>query len=258
MHFFKFADTSIAYETVGTHDADKPVIIWTHGWGQSHAAFLPLINPLERLGHHVAIDFPGFGQSPAPDENWGTRDYADAIAALIKEQGFSSVIWVGHSFGCRVGIQMAAHYPELMDGLCLIAGAGLKRKRPFHKKIYFYLRIKLFKALRRFVPDGKFKDTLMTKFGSADYKSAGAMRKIFVRVVNEDLTAQAQETTCPTTLIYGSQDTETPPEFGQRFSRLIKDSKLHLLDGQDHYSVLQNGRHPVVKILKDFIGNICT
>ncbi len=258
MHFFQSADTSIAYKTIGTHDADKPVIIWAHGWGQSHASFLPLITPLERSGHHITLDLPGFGQSPAPSEEWGTRDYADAIAAWIKEQGYTNIIWVGHSFGCRVGVQLAAHHPNLLTGLCLVAGAGLKRKRPLHKKIYFYCRIKLFKALRRFVPDGQFKDTLMTKFGSSDYKNAGPMRKIFVRVVNEDLTPEAQNITCPTTLIYGSNDTETPPEFGQRYSRLIKGSKLHLLDGQDHYSVLGNGRHPVVKILKDFIGNICT
>jgi pimeloyl-ACP methyl ester carboxylesterase len=258
VQFFKSADTSIAYHSVGEYSADKPVIIWAHGWGQSHAAFLPLITPLARAGYHITLDLPGFGQSPAPDEGWDTRAYADAIAAWITEQGYTNVIWVGHSFGCRVGIQMAAHYPDLINGLCLIAGAGLKRKRPVHKKIYFYCRIKVFKALRRFVPDGSFKDMLMTKFGSADYKSAGPMRKIFVRVVNEDLSPEAEKITCPTALVYGSNDTETPPEFGMRFSRLIKDSKLHLLDGQDHYTVLQNGRHPVVKILKDFIGQICT
>ncbi|MGH1455871.1 MAG: alpha/beta fold hydrolase [Alphaproteobacteria bacterium] len=258
MQFFKSADTSIAYQSAGEQTADKPVIIWAHGWGQNHAAFMPLVTSLEHRGFHITLDFPGFGQSPSPDEDWSTRHYADAVAELIKANNFGSVIWVGHSFGCRVGLQMAAHYPELIKGLCLISGAGLKRKRAIHKKIYFYCRIKLFKALRRFVPEGALKDKLMNAFGSADYKSAGAMRKIFVRVVNEDLTPEAEKVACPTALIYGSQDTETPPEFGMRFSRLIKGSKLHLLDGQDHYSVLQNGRHPVIKILNDFIGKICT
>lgn len=258
MHFFKIGNISVAYKTMGHHDPEKPVIIWAHGWGQNHASFLPLIEPLQHHGHHITLDLPGFGQSPPPGDDWGTLEYAKAIAQWIKEQGFTHVIWVGHSFGCRVGVQLAAHYPDLINGMVFISGAGLKRKRPPHKKVYFYCRIRLFKFLRRFVPDGALKDRLMTKFGSADYKSAGPMRKIFVRVVNEDLSETAQNITCPTALIYGTQDTETPPEFGERFARLIKNSKLHLLDGQDHYSVLQSGRHPVIKILNDFIGQTCT
>ncbi len=245
-----FSLDSLAKKT-GTND--KPLIFWAHGWGQSHAAFLPLITPFEPRANHIAVDFPGFGESPPPPEDWSTASYADAIASWMKEQNLPPVLWIGHSFGCRVGAQLAARHPASIKSMIFIAGAGLKRKRPIHKKIYFFCRIKLFKFLRKFVPEGDFKTKLMSKFGSADYKSAGAMRKIFIRVVNEDLTEQAKQIQCPMALVYGSGDTETPPEFGLRYSRLIKDSKLFLLEGQDHYSVLQNGRHQVIKIIDDFI-----
>lgn len=264
MQFFKSMDTSFAYQVFGDdeHKDDacdnKPVVLWAHGWGQDHTAFSNIISPLERIAKHISLDFPGFGQSPAPSETWGTQDYADAIASWMRDQNMPPVLWVGHSFGCRVGLQMATRHPDLIRGLCLIAGAGLKRKRPLHKKIYFYCRIKLFKLLKRFLPNGLLKDKIITAFGSSDYRNAGTMRHIFVRVVNEDLTEEAQNVTCPTILIYGSHDTETPPEFGTRFSQLIKGSKLHLLEGQDHYSVLQGGRHPVIKIINDFIGTLCT
>lgn len=233
--------------------ADGPVIIWAHGWGQSHQSFLKLIAPFESRARHIALDFPGFGDSPAPHSDWGTEHYADAVAAWIKEQGFGSVLWVGHSFGVRVGVQIAARHPECIKAMSFIAGAGLKRKRPLLKKAYFYCRIKLFKALKKLVPEGDFKAKLMAKFGSADYKNAGPMKNIFIRVVNEDLSPQAETIQCPVKLIYGSQDTETPPEFGERYSRLIKSSELFLLDGQDHYSVLGDGRHQVIKILDSFI-----
>lgn len=253
MHSFNSMGGTFSYTQTGTESANTPVILWAHGWGQNHAAFLPLIEPLARFGRHITFDLPGFGISPAPPENWGTADYADAIAAWIKENKLGPVLWVGHSFGCRVGVQLASRHPGCIRGLCLIAGAGLKRKRSIHKKIYFFCRIKLFKLLKHLVPTSKLKDKIMTAFGSADYKNAGAMRKIFVRVVNEDLSTQAQNIICPVTLIYGKNDTETPPEFGERFSSLISDAKLHLLDGQDHYSVLQDGRHPVIKILSDLM-----
>ncbi len=236
-----------------------PLIIWAHGWGQTHQSFAQLIAPLTPFANHISLDFHGFGQSPMPPEDWGTKNYADYIAAWIKSDILPKyknrpIIWIGHSFGCRVGVQLTSHYPDLINKMVFIAGAGLKKKRPLHKKIYFYLRIRLFKALRRFVPEGALKDKLMAKFGSADYKSAGPLRKIFVRVVNEDLSDIAKNIQCPVSLIYGSNDQETPAEFGQRYSALMQNAQLHILDGQDHYSVLQNGRHPVIKIIKDFIS----
>lgn len=250
---------TIAYTAIG-HDfmtspaADqKPLVLWAHGWGQSHQSFLSLIQPFETKAHHIALDFPGFGASPPPPDIWGTENYADAIATAIKAQNLPPIIWIGHSFGCRVGLQIAARHPELIKQLCLIAGAGLKKKRPLHKKIYFYLRIKLFKGLKKFIPEGSFKTRLMQKFGSSDYKSAGPMRGVFIKVVNEDLTDISKTILCPTTLIYGENDTETPAEFGQRFSGLISKSDLHILPAQDHYSVLSTGRHQVIKIINSLI-----
>ncbi len=250
MQEFNSQGVKFCYRDLG---AGLPVVIWAHGWGQSHAAFLPLIAPFEGRMRHITLDFPGFGASETPPQDWDTATYADAIAAWIKDQGFPPVLWVGHSFGCRVGVQIAARHPECVRAMTFIAGAGLKRKRPALKRLYLFLRIRLFKILKRLVPEGALKQNIMRAFGSRDYQSAGAMRSIFIRVVNEDLTEQAKMISCPVALIYGSGDTETPPEFGERYSRLITGSKFFLLDGQDHYSVLGDGRHPVIKILNDFI-----
>lgn len=245
-----------AYSVKGQPLSDGvPVVIWAHGWGQSHQGFAKLIEPFETRAHHICLDFPGFGASPLPPEGWGTAEYADLIAEYLKDQKLSSVIWVGHSFGCRVGTQIAARHPDLIRRMVYIAGAGLKLERPLPKRAYLYCRIRLFKLLRRFVPDGAFKDRLMVAFGSTDYKNAGPMRQVFIRVVNEDLSEQAAQIRCPVTLVYGSDDTETPPQLGQKYKSLISDSVLHILDGQDHYSVLDNGRHQVVKILNDAINN---
>lgn len=260
---FNALDTRFFYDTLGTlpdspppfsgENAHLPLIIWAHGWGQNRNAFLKIVEPFKERARHILLDLPGFGQSPPPPDNWGTEDYARAVALWLKKNNAPPIIWVGHSFGCRVGIRLAALYPERIANLCLIAGAGLKRKRPLHKKIYFFLRIRLFKLLKHLLPAGNLKDRVMAYFGSADYKNAGAMKTIFIRTVNEDLSTIAPQVKCPVTLIYGENDTETPPEFGQRYARLMPDAKFVVLNGQDHYSVLSEGRHPVVKILDQLI-----
>ncbi len=255
LQFFNSHNADFAYTTTGLDsESSLPVIIWAHGWGHSHKSFKHFITSLHHYGRHIALDFPGFGQSPEPPDGWGTKEHADALASWMKETNMPPVIWVGHSYGCRVGAQLAAHHPECVRAMVYIGGAGLRRPRPLPKRIYLYLRIRLFKLLCHIVPDGALKQRIMRFFGSADYnQTSGVMRRLFVRVVNEDLVEEAKKITCPVALIYGAEDTETPPSIGKKYNRLINNSELHLLEGQDHYSVLQGGRHRVIKIISDFI-----
>lgn len=230
-------------------------VIWAHGWGQSHAAFLPLAQSLEPLARHILIDFPGFGASPPPPEIWSTADYADAAADFIRDHaGGGPVTWIGHSFGCRVGIQIAARHPDLIKNMVLIAAAGLKPRRPLHRALYIKSKIMIYKTLKKLAAAGMVStDWLHERFGSADYKTAGPMRAIFVKIVNEDLGTQAEKIKAPVRLIYGANDTETPPEMGRRLHALIRGSELTVLQGQDHYSVLGAGQHQVAPILKKSI-----
>ena len=248
MHQFQAKGAKFSYDTLG-RDTGPPVI-WAHGWGQDRKALHPLAESLKKTGQHILIDFPGFGSSPEPPEIWGTEDYADSLADWLKKQNFGPVIWVGHSFGGRVGIQLAARHPELIAGLFLIAAAGLKRKRPFHQQLYLKTRIYLFKSVKKILGTERAKKT----FGSRDYKqTSGRMRSVFVRVVNENLTQQAKTIICPVKLVYGSEDTETPPEIGRRLEKLIKNAEMVLFEGQDHYTILSSGRHQIAPMLKNFI-----
>lgn len=253
-------DITLSYYDSGTTQQDManspPVFIWAHGWGQSHQAFLPLIGSFINEGRHIAIDFPGFGASPHPGHDWGTKDYADCMAVFIKTlipPSSAPMIWIGHSFGGRVGIQLAAHYPDLTNKLILVAGAGLQRQRPPLQKIKAKTRLYIYKILKALIFSPALKDKIRQHFSSADYLNAGEMRGIFLNVIREDLSKQAEQIQCPTLLIYGRNDTETPPEYGERYKRLIPNSDLHILDHQDHYSVLSSGRYVVAKLIQGFI-----
>lgn len=241
----------ISSETLGKKDS--PVVIWGHGWGQSRKAFRPLAEGLESFGTHILVDFPGFGDSPMPPGPWSTTEYADEAAQFIRQHSNGPIVWVGHSFGCRVGLQLASRHPDLISGLFLIAGAGLRRKRPLWQDIYFKTRILVFKTLKKFIPLGLSEDWLRSKFGSTDYKNAGPLRPVLVKTIAEDLSNVARTVSCPVALVYGMNDTETPPEIGQRLQKLIPGAELTILPGQDHYSVLGEGRHQVAPLLKQFM-----
>ncbi|MEC7397991.1 MAG: alpha/beta hydrolase, partial [Pseudomonadota bacterium] len=113
---FEVDGEKIAYWTLGDEAAERQ-IIWAHGWGQDHRAFEQLAESWATGAFNILIDFPGFGASPRPRVDWGTAEYADACAVLLKQFPRCERIWVGHSFGCRVGIQLAARHGNLIDGL---------------------------------------------------------------------------------------------------------------------------------------------
>lgn len=254
--FFDGGGYRIAYQKTG--DDSALLVVWAHGWGQNGSSFAKLIEGLKALSYqHITLDFPGFGESPLPDgmtnNPWGSAEYAKACAEMLKSISPNQpVIWIGHSFGCRVGTQLAAAEPDLISKMIFIGGAGLKRKRAFHQQLIVSVKIAIYKTMKKLRALPGF-SKLSNTAGSSDYQKAGPLRGTLVKVVNENLSEEAAKVHCPTLLLYGENDTETPPEIGQRFNALIKESEMVHLPEQDHYSVLGEGRHQVAKLIKDFI-----
>jgi pimeloyl-ACP methyl ester carboxylesterase len=240
----------------GASRPGAPLLVWAHGWGHTHRNLLPLAEATRRLGGSVLLDLPGFGASPPPSEVWGTEDYADAIAEFLAARPAERRVWIGHSFGCRVGLQLAARHPGLVDGLFLIAAAGLPRTRSWPEQVRIAARRWAFRAARRLTPEGPRRDALRARFGSADYARAGELRPILVKTVGEDLSEVARAIRVPAVLLYGDRDGETPPEIGARLNRLMPQSRLVILRGFDHWSVLTDGRHQIVQRLSEFVEQI--
>ena len=162
-----------------------PLLIWAHGWGHTHRALLPLAESLRRVAPSVLVDFPGFGESPLPPAPWGTEDYADAAAEWLAGLGPARRIWIGHSFGTRVGLQLAARHPDAVQGLFLIAAAGVPPQRSAAARFRITTRRWAFRIARTLTPEGPARDRLRERFGSADYRQAGPMRPILIKAVSE-------------------------------------------------------------------------
>ena len=257
MQVVEVAGARLAYLPLGPPLDQAPVqVIWAHGWGQDHRAFLPMAQAMQGRGAQILLDFPGFGASPRPSETWGTADYADAAAAFLKALPRARRIWVGHSFGCRVGLQLAARHPDAVDGLFLIAAAGLPRPRPLVQRMRIKARLWTFKLLKSLPKFGIDTSAARTRFGSADYRNAGEMRPIFVKTVGENLTDVAKAVPVPVQLVYGGQDDDTPPAVGEQFARLIPEGALTVIPRFDHHTILTEGAHQVQHQLGRFIARI--
>lgn len=231
-------------------------LVWAHGWGQSHQTFSAVLNGFTNNCRHVLLDFPGFGGVSCPPTPWGTVEYADLVAEWLQQTPQRPRIWIGHSFGCRVGIRLASRHPELLDGLVLIAAAGIRPPVPVPTRVARRLRTSVFRTLKMLSLSESAKERLKERWGSEDYKNAGPLRGTFVKVVNEDLSNDAASIGLPVSLIYGEQDTETPVAIGRAFTSRFKNVELHILPRYGHLDILGDGRFQLQVLIKGFVNRL--
>ena len=235
-------------------DPSKPAVIFGHGWGRTYRDFIPVAEALAPIANSFLVDFPGFGDTPRPDETWGTEDYAEHMLGFLRgELGLSRFIWVGHSFGGRVGMRLAAAHPDIIHHLVLVASAGVPRTRSTLQKLQGRRRGLAFKLRKSMAKGADALQTLESQYGSADYIHSReiGLRDIFVKTVNEDQTGTLPAITCPTTLIYGGKDNDTPVEVGEKLAAGIPNANLIVCPHFDHISILDRGRHQIALSIKE-------
>ena len=218
-------------------------VLFLHGWGGNARSFASAMNYFASGGRTcVAPDFPPFGSSSQPPENWSLGDYTDMTVALLDKLGIEKAVVVGHSFGGRVAIDLASR-TERVAKLALVDAAGLRPRRG----IKYRLRRARFRL-------AKAAGTDTQKFYSPDWRALPpAMRGVFARVVAEDLTPRLPYITCPTLIVWGDKDRDTPPYMAKRLHKGIKNSKIAMIDG-GHFAYAE--RHfAFVATLSDFIGD---
>lgn len=248
--------TALKPNLVQIGDTDKPAVVFGHGWGRTYRDFIPVAEALAPVASSYLIDFPGFGDTPRPDEAWGTEDYADHMVAFLREvHGLEHYSWVGHSFGGRVGMRIAAKYPAALNHLVLVASAGVPRQVSAVQKLRRRKNGWAFKFRKALAKGPEALEALEKRYGSLDYIHSReiGMRDIFVRTVNEDQTDTLAQITCPTSLIYGGLDFETPVEIGETIARHVSGATLTVCPHYDHISILDRGRHQIALTIKDKI-----
>jgi len=231
---------TLAYVDEGSGD---PVVL-LHGWGGQAASMTPLIAALRDRYRVITFDLPGFGGSSPPPVPWGTPEYAVFVERAVASLGITRATYIGHSFGGRIGIWLAARSPEAVQALVLIDAAGIKPPVTFRRR----MRQLLYKTARTVLRlpilgahGPALRERLAMRFGSADYRATtGVMRASMVKTVNLDLSECMRAVAAPTLLIWGEKDAATPIADGRKMEQLIKGSRLIVVAGAGHFSYLDS------------------
>lgn len=229
----------------------RPVVV-LHGWGGRIESMAPLLKCLTHT-RVIAIDLPGFGRSPAPTEPWGTPQYADFVEGLLAGLGVERADFIGHSFGGKVSVYLAATRPGLVDKLVLAGSSGLRKPPSFKTRIKRMISKQARRVGALGAPGRRIRDALYRKIASDDYKQAGELRAILVKVVNEDLTDMLPQVRSSTLLIWGSEDDAVPLSHARTFEELIPDAGLVVMEGAGHFAYLDESDR-FCAIVRNFFG----
>lgn len=220
----------------------RPVLA-LHGWAGNVRSFWPVAERLAPLGYWIhLIDLPGFGQSDLPPQDWGIEDYARFVAAYLDASQIERVSVLGHSFGGRIGLVLAAEHPARVHKMVLADAAGLRTPLSLKQQTRNLLARTVRRTLNTLGLDSlrvRMQDSYNRRYASEDYLNAGGLRDTFVRVIEQDLTAFAARVQAPTVLVWGSHDTDTPLWQGRRLEQLIPDAGLIVFEGAGHFSYLE-------------------
>jgi pimeloyl-ACP methyl ester carboxylesterase/CRP-like cAMP-binding protein len=118
MAAFTIGDQLIYVQESGP--ADGPLAVLIHGWSSSSFTWKPVLPVLSRRYRCLAIDLPGFGQSPAPQAAPTIPGYAEIVASVIERTTTNAALVLGHSMGGQIAATLAARYPMLVERLVLL------------------------------------------------------------------------------------------------------------------------------------------
>ncbi|MBO4433479.1 MAG: alpha/beta hydrolase [Clostridia bacterium] len=165
-------------------------------------------------------------------------------------------VFIGHSHGGRVILSLAGNGKINPSKIVLLDSAGIvAEKTPRQKR-----RAKNFKRIKRLLTlpviknfSGGLLDKARRHYGSADYNAAPqVLRNTMVSLVNTDLRDVIGNIKCPTLLIWGEKDTDTPLSSAGIIEERIADCGLCVIEGTGHFSFIEKP-YKVYAILRSFI-----
>lgn len=225
-----FADGALFAEAFGD---TKPKVLALHGWGRRGADYKQVLQGIPAL----APDLPGFGASPPPLDVIGARGYSETILPLLDEFDRPPLV-VGHSFGGRIAVCLAAAHPERVGPL-LLTGVPLLRSSTVHRPA---MAFRVMRSLNRvgLVSDARMEELRRSR-GSADYRAAtGVMRDILVKVVNESYEDELETIRSPMLLLWGAGDADVPLSVARAAEDIVRrtgtaQARVEVVEGVGHH-----------------------
>ncbi|GAB2856825.1 alpha/beta hydrolase [Streptomyces deserti] len=249
-----------------------PPALYVHGLGGSSQNWSSLMEQLDDVVDCEAVDLPGFGDSPPPDDgNYSITGHARAVIRYLDAAGRGPVHLFGNSLGGAVATRVAAVRPDLVRTLTLVSPAlpeirvqrtavptgllavpgvaplftRITKEWTAEQRVRGVLTL-CYGDPGRVSPEA-FRNAVqemerrlrLPYFWDAMTRSARGLVNAYTLGGQHGLWRQAERVLAPTLLIYGGRDQLVGFRMAQRAARAFRDSRLLTLPDAGHVAMME-------------------
>jgi len=240
-------------------EPSRQVALLLHGWSSSWYAVSPMVDLLSQRFRCVAVDLPGYGESPLFEERATIPRYAELMADLIAQISDSPVVLVGHSMGGMIGLELTLRHPILVERMVLlnptITGRLSNFIRLFITPVFYLERVPLgniiVKASEKIIVG--LTDRLMrpasfaerTGITEEDYKrirgdarrpgQARARVECYIAMRDNDLSERLSQIDTPALVLWGAEDNTVPLRDAGAVADLWPQADLRITPNAGHW-----------------------
>jgi pimeloyl-ACP methyl ester carboxylesterase len=218
---------------------DLPVV-FIHGAGGTHMHWPPHLRRLAGCRIY-APDLAAHGKSSGTPRS-SIDEHAQDLIQFVSSLGIPSAVWIGHSMGSAIALEIALLHPERVKALVLIGGGAKLRVHP--EILSSAGDPNLFGKAVGLLIEQSYGDKADPKLRKIGHKQMQANR---TRVLYGDLLAcenfdirdQLNKVQQPTLILCGRDDRMTPVKYSEYLDVNLSNSILHVQQDAGHMVMLE-------------------
>ena len=244
------------FEYLETGGAGEPLVLL-------HGLFGGLSNfgaQIEYFRNRYNVIVPTLPIMELPLRKVSLAGLVDHVADFFAHRGLPPAHLLGNSLGGHVAILFALAHPEHVASITLTGSSGLFESAMGNsfppRGNYEFIKQKTESTF--YDPATSSKELVDEVYNTVNDRNRGIRIVMTAKsAVRHNLAHKLDGITAPTLLIWGKQDTITPPFVGEQFHELIADSELHFIDKCAHAPMMEQ---PAAfnALLDDFLSRVAT
>jgi pimeloyl-ACP methyl ester carboxylesterase len=212
-------------------------LVFLHGAGSTGAVWQRQLRHFAARHSPIAFDWPGHGRSSGTEALPSIEAYADSTLAILDRLGIASAVLVATSMGGLVALQLATRSPQRVQALVLMSTAA--RITLADESIDVWRKVMSGRASQPFTTAGYGDDApidVVREGWALQVQTDPRVRYCDLLAARAaDFRPRLGEVRSPTLVIYGSQDTITPPVEAAALAGGIAGAERVELAGAGHY-----------------------
>lgn len=217
------------------------VVIILHGLMGGLSNFESVYNFFPSKDFKVIIPELPIYSMPIPDTT--LKSLSEFLYEFIVFKKLKNIILLGNSMGGHIGLLFAKNYSKLLKGLILTGSSGLYENNMGDK----YPNRENYDWIKSKTEDVFFDSNIATKELIDEVFETVNDRNKLIRTlalaksaIRHNMANDLPKMKIPTAIIWGIQDTVTPPDVAKEFHKLLPNSNLYWIDKCGHVPMMEH------------------